>query len=108
MDGLAGAVLAQAFLREVALASAVVVPHLVDGVATPFASSLAEVERCHIGGAVGEEGVAQDEHLVDLVVAASGEACAEGLFPFVPTLDGRHRCRTGLHPNELPVVVEVV
>ena len=102
------AVVLLAMLAQVDLAGAVVVEHLVDIVALALARALAVIKRCHVERGIAQQRVAQHKHIVDLLVAASGERGAPRGLALVAALHGRHAGCTRLHPYELPVVVEVV
>ena len=103
-----GAVVLLAVLAQIDLAAAVVVEHLIDVVALALAGTLAVVERCHVERGIAEQGVAQDEHIVDFLIAARGERGAPRGFALIVALHGGHAGGAGFHPYELPVVIEVV
>jgi len=93
---------------EVAVVVGVGVPQLVDVVALAFACPFAEVEGCEVGIGVAEQGVAHDEDIVQLAVAACDETAAQGLLSFVAGLYGGHGGGAYLDPHEFPVEEEVV
>ena len=105
---LVSAVVILAVLAYVALAVGIAVEHFVHRVAFALACSLAEVERCHVGGGVAKQRVAKHEEVVHLAVAAGGQTGAVGRLAAIAAGDGIHGGGARFHPHKLPVVVEVV
>ena len=93
---------------EVAVLLGIGVPQLVHIVAFPLTGSLAEVERREVFGAVGKQRVTHHEEVVHLAVGPRDETGTVGFLSLIGRLHGGHGCRTYLHPDELPVEVEVV
>ena len=102
------AVVVDTMLAGVGLAASVAVEHLIDGIALALSRPFAIVERLHLLAVVSQQGVAQDEVVVKLAVAPRREAGAVGGFPMVGRGHGIVGGRTGLDPDKLPVVIEVV
>ena len=95
-------------LAQVALPVRVGVEHLVDGVVLALARSLTEVEWGKVLAAVAEQRVAQHEHLVHLIITARGQAGTKGRLARVTAEYCRHRGRTGFHPHEFPIIIQVI
>ncbi len=97
-----------AVLLQVAIALGVGIPQLVDIIAVSLAGSLAEIQRGKVLIGIAYQGVAHDEHVVQLVVATGDQAGTEGVLAVIARLHGRHGRRAYLHPDEFPVEIEVV
>ena len=116
-DALLGAVLLiedeslvvlEALLELDAIGGRIAVPHLVNVVAFPLESSLAVVEWFELGSDIGEKGIAHHEELVGALVAAGDEMATVGLLPLIGGVGDIQVCRSGLHPDEFPVEIELI
>ena len=95
-------------LPELAVAVGIGVPYLIDVVSAALACPLSEVEWREVGVAVGEQGVAHEEILVELGVASRDEIRLPGILALELGHVGFHRGRAYLHPDEFPVEVQGV
>ena len=97
-----------AVLFQLTVAVGIAIPYLVDIVAVAFHGSLAEVDGCETCITVGEQRVSHDKELVEFGIASGDEVRHPGILALKLRHFGVHLGSTHLHPNELPIEIEVV
>ena len=95
-------------LLHVALAVGVGVPHLIDGVVLALKGSFAKVEGHEFRSDVGDEGVTHREDGIAPLIAGEEQVVAQDGLPLIGGCFHRVVGGTALHPDELPVEIEVV
>jgi hypothetical protein len=93
---------------QVAVVVRVGIPQLIHIVSLTLPGSLTEIERREVHIGIAQQGVTHHEIVVELTIATGNQTAAVNRLSITGRLDGRHRCRTHLHPYEFPIEIKVI
>ena len=93
---------------QTAVTIGIAVPYLVNVIAVALACAFPEIKRREIRITIGYQRIAHREVLVEFVVAPSNEIRLPCILPLKLRESGIHRGGAHLHPDELPVEVQII
>jgi hypothetical protein len=97
-----------AMFLQLTIAAWIRVPNLVNVVATAFTGALTEIERREVWIAIGEQRISHHKILIEFAVTPRDEVRLPCILALKLGKVRIHRGRANLHPDELPVKIEVI